>query len=124
MSKGLKGVVMFLMVLGLVMALSSFAMAAEEGAAGPIDYSLAIVIAASVIGAGLAMGLGAIGPGGGLGQAASGAANAVGRNPEAQGKILLTMLVGMAMTEAVAIYALVIALVIVYANPLVGLIAG
>ena len=118
-----KGLVLGLMVLGLVMALSSVAMAAEGGAA-VVDYSLAIVIAASVIGAGVAMGLGAIGPGSGLGQAASGAANAVGRNPEAQGKILLIMLVGMAMTEAVAIYALVIALVIVYANPLVGLITG
>ncbi|MCK9229645.1 MAG: ATP synthase F0 subunit C [Syntrophales bacterium] len=124
MRKGLKGVVLCLLVLGLVMALSSFAMAAEEGATAVVDYSLAIVLAASVIGAGFAMGMGALGPGSGLGQATSGAANAVGRNPEAQGKILLTMLVGMAMTESVAIYALVIALVIMYANPLVSIIAG
>jgi F-type H+-transporting ATPase subunit c len=42
----------------------------------------------------------------------------VGRNPEAQGKILITMMVGLAMIESLAIYALVIALVVLYANSL------
>ena len=45
---------------------------------------------------GIAMGFGAIGAGLGIGQATGGASNAVGRNPEAQGKIMLTMMVGMA----------------------------
>ena len=53
-----------------------------------------------------------------MGAGLNGATNAVGRNPEAQGKILLTMMVGLAMIESLAIYALVIALIVLYANPL------
>jgi F-type H+-transporting ATPase subunit c len=41
----------------------------------------------------------------------------VGRNPGVQGKIMMVMLVGMAMAESIAIYALVISLILLYANP-------
>ena len=58
---------------------------------------------------GLAIGLGAIGPGIGVGLIGMKAAEAIGRNPDAQNKILPVMLLGMAFTEAIAIYALVIA---------------
>lgn len=71
----------------------------------------------AMIGAGLAMGLGAIGAGAGIGNAANGACQAVGRNPGVQGKIMMVMLVGMAMAESIAIYALVISLILLYANP-------
>ncbi len=57
----------------------------------------------------LAIGLGAIGPGLGVGLIGARAVEAVGRNPEASGKILVTMLIGAAFAEAIAIYALVIA---------------
>ena len=57
-----------------------------------------------------------------MGYGLNGAVNAVGRNPEAQGKILTTMMVGLAMIESLAIYALVIALVVIYANPLLEII--
>jgi F-type H+-transporting ATPase subunit c len=57
----------------------------------------------------LAIGLGAIGPGLGVGFIGAKAVEAVGRNPEASGKILVTMLIGAAFAEAIAIYALVIA---------------
>jgi F-type H+-transporting ATPase subunit c len=124
MSTGLRGVLVSVVVIGLVMAFSSFAVAAEEAASGPIDYTRALVLACSVLAAGFAMGFGTLGTGTGMGQATSGATNAVGRNPEAHGKILLTMLVGLAMTESLAIYALVISLVIIYANPLMGFLAG
>ncbi|MBL7058335.1 ATP synthase F0 subunit C [Patescibacteria group bacterium] len=60
----------------------------------------------------LAIGLGAIGPGIGLGIIGGKAVEAVGRNPEASGKILINMLIIAAFTEAVAIYALVIAFMI------------
>ncbi|MDP3733231.1 MAG: ATP synthase F0 subunit C [Candidatus Daviesbacteria bacterium] len=59
--------------------------------------------------AGLAIGLGAIGPGIGIGLIGMKALEAIGRNPDAQGKILPAMLLGMAFAEAIAIYALVIA---------------
>lgn len=71
--------------------------------------------AAKLLGAALAMGLGAIGPGIGLGILASKALEAIGRNPEAQGKVQTTMILAIAVTEAVAIYALVIALMILFA---------
>ncbi len=59
--------------------------------------------------AGLAIGLGAIGPGIGIGLIGMKAVEAIGRNPDAQAKILPAMLLGMAFAEAIAIYALVIA---------------
>lgn len=70
--------------------------------------------AAKMIGAALAMGLGALGPGIGLGLLASKALEAIGRNPEAQPKIQTTMILAIAVTEAVAIYALVVALMILF----------
>ena len=73
------------------------------------------VAAAKLIGAALAMGLGAVGPGIGLGILASKALEAIGRNPEAQPKVMTTMILAIAVTEAVAIYALVIALMILFA---------
>ena len=102
---------------------ASLAAAAEATAPGaPVDYTKAVVIACSLLAAGLAMALGTIGTGIGMGNGLSGATNAVGRNPEAHGKILVTMTVGLAMIESLAIYALVIALVVLYANPLLKVI--
>lgn len=64
------------------------------------------------IGAGLAIGLGAIGPGIGIGMLASKAMEALGRNPEAGAQIQQNMILAIAFTEAIAIYALVVAIVI------------
>ena len=66
--------------------------------------------------AGLAIGLGAIGPGIGIGIAVSKAMEALGRNPDAQGIIQRQMIVGVAFAEAVAIYALLIALVLAFVS--------
>ncbi len=71
--------------------------------------------AARFIGAGLAIGVGAIGAAIGEGIAAGKALEAIGRNPEASGKITPIMFVAMAITESSAIYALVIALIILFA---------
>lgn len=65
------------------------------------------------IGAGLSM-IGAMAVGASQGYAAGSAAQAVGRNPEAQPKILNTMIVGMAITEAVAIYCFIIAILLIF----------
>jgi F-type H+-transporting ATPase subunit c len=64
------------------------------------------------LGPALAIGLGAIGPGIGIGIVAGKAMEAMGRNPEAMSEIRNNMILGMAFAEAVAIYALVIALII------------
>ena len=67
---------------------------------------------AKLLGPALAMGLGAIGPGIGIGILVGKALEAIGRNPEAAGKIQTVMILGIAFTEAIAIYALVIALLV------------
>ena len=57
----------------------------------------------------IAIGLGAVGPGIGIGMIGAKAMEAIGRNPEAAGKVLVPMLIASAFAEAIAIYALVIA---------------
>jgi F-type H+-transporting ATPase subunit c len=57
----------------------------------------------------ISIGVGAIGPAIGIGMIGAKAMEAIGRNPEASGKILVPMLIASAFAEAVAIYALVIA---------------
>ena len=80
----------------------------------------AIVLAASAIGAGLAM-IAGIGPGMGQGYAAGQAAAAVGRQPEAQSNITSTMIFGCAVAESTGIYGLVVAMILLFANPLIKL---
>jgi F-type H+-transporting ATPase subunit c len=70
--------------------------------------------AARLLGAGLAMGLGAIGPGIGIGLIGLGALQALGRNPEARGSIMTYMILAIALAEAVAIYALVVAIILAF----------
>ncbi len=88
-----------------------------------IMLSRSIVLAASALGAGIAM-IAGIGPGIGQGIAVSRALEAIGRQPECKGDVTSTMLLGCAVAESTGIYALVIALILIYANPLVNLIAG
>ncbi len=78
-----------------------------------------LILACSAIGAGLAM-IAGIGPGIGQGNAAGQGAAAVGRNPGAKGDIMSTMLLGQAVAETTGLYGLVIALILLFANPLLG----
>ena len=64
------------------------------------------------LGAGLAMGLGAIGPGIGIGLIGAKAMEAMGRNPEVTGTIQTNMILAIAFAESMGIFALVIALLI------------
>lgn len=114
--------------LSTFMVLAYAAAAAATEAAAPAaaaatsgDSTKGLVIIASIVMAGLTMAIGTITTALGMGNGLAAAANAVGRNPEAQGKVLITMMVGLAMIESLAIYTLVIALVLIYANPLVKL---
>lgn len=70
---------------------------------------------AKLFAAAAAIGLGAIGPGLGIGLAVRGAMEAIGRNPEAEGAVRTTLIIGAGLAEAVAIYAFVIALIIIFA---------
>ncbi|WP_353845790.1 ATP synthase F0 subunit C [Thermomicrobium sp.] len=64
--------------------------------------------------AALAIGLGGIGPGIAIGLAVKSAMEAIGRNPEAEGAVRLTMIIGAALAEAIAIYAFVVAVIIAF----------
>ncbi len=83
------------------------AKAAVEALAGSAE-------GAKYLGAALAIGLGAIGPGAGMGFLFGKVLEALGRNPEAGSKLQIPMFLGIAFTEAIAIYALVVALIILF----------
>ena len=70
--------------------------------------------AVKLLAAGISMGLGAIGPGIGIGLLAGKALEAIGRNPEARNYITTNMILAIAFCEAIGIYALVIAIILVF----------
>ena len=74
----------------------------------------AIVKAACALGAGLCMGLGAIGPAQGEGNAVGKALEGMARQPEAAGNLRTNMILGCAITESTGIYSLVIALLLLF----------
>ena len=78
-----------------------------------------LILACSAIGAGLAM-IAGVGPGIGQGIAAGQGAAAVGRNPGARGNIMSTMLLGQAVAETTGLYGFAVAIILLYANPLIG----
>lgn len=73
-----------------------------------------IVEAAKALGAGLCMGIGAIGPGVGEGNAVGKALEAMARQPEMAGTIRTNMILGCAITETTGIYSLVVALLLMF----------
>lgn len=77
----------------------------------------AIVLGASAIGAGCAM-IAGLGAGIGEGYAAGKAVEAVVKIPEQKGNIITTMILGQAVAESTGIFALVVALILLYANPM------
>lgn len=77
-----------------------------------------LIIAASAIGAGFSM-IAGVGPGIGQGYAAGKATEAVGKRPKLQSVIIRTMFLGQAVAQTTGIYALIISLVLMFANPLV-----
>ena len=74
----------------------------------------AIIKAGKYLGAGLAMGFGAIGPGIGEGFAAGKACEGISRRPDQQGLLTRTMLIGQAVSETTGIYSLVIAFLLIF----------
>ncbi|MEJ2689579.1 MAG: ATP synthase F0 subunit C [Deltaproteobacteria bacterium] len=101
----------------MVLALSGLAMAAEGEAAGAGG---SLVTALVCIGAAVGVGIAALGCGIGMGTGIGGACSGIARNPEASGKIQVNMIIGLALIESLTIYALVISLILLYANPLLG----
>jgi len=80
-----------------------------------LDAAIAIANGLRFVGAGLAM-TGAIGAGAGVGIVVGGAVQGIARNPDAAGLITGNMILGVALAEAVAIYALVVALILLFVS--------
>ena len=99
----------------LVLGFSSLVFAAG-GTASPeaIQY-----LTWASVAAGIGMALAAFGTGIAQGLGVQGACEGIARNPEASGKILTALILGLAMIESLAIYTLVIALILLYANPFI-----
>jgi F-type H+-transporting ATPase subunit c len=100
-----------------LLALASVAFAADTagamGAIGTISWATAIGMGLAAAGCGLGQGLG-------LKAACEGTA----RNPEAGGKITVTLILGLAFIESLAIYALVVCLILLFAHPFAKIITG
>lgn len=79
----------------------------------------AIMVAGAFIGAGLAIGLGAVGAGIGDGSVTAKAVEGIARQPEAKSTILVNMLISVGLIESIPIIAAVIAIVLLYANPMI-----
>ena len=79
-----------------------------------MELASAIAIAGKAIGAGLCMGIGAIGPGIGEGNAVGKALEGMARQPEASGTLRGTMIMGCAIAETTGIYSLIIAFLILF----------
>ncbi len=79
-----------------------------------MDLASAIAIAGKALGAGLCMGIGAIGPAQGEGNAVSHALEGMARQPESASTLRSTMIMGCAITETTGIYSLVVALLILF----------
>lgn len=97
-----------------LLGISAVAMAADAGAM----TEMAKLFSATVTAAGFGIGIAAFGTGLAQGIAIKGAVEGTARNPEASGKITVNMLIGLALIESLCIYALVVALILLYAYPM------
>lgn len=79
-----------------------------------MDIAQAIIAAARALGAGLCMGIGAIGPAIGEGHAVGKALEGMARQPESQGMLRTNMILGCAITETTGIYSLVVSLLLLF----------
>ena len=98
----------------LVLGSTSMAMAAGDGSAQAAGLWIFFGIA---IACGFGIGVAALGTGIGMGNAINGALMGTARNPEAGGKIMTTMIIGLALIESLCIYALVICFIMVFKIP-------
>lgn len=112
MNKILVTILLFLVVTCFLTPLC-FAEEAEATGKGSNVFYYGMAALASVVG----VGLGALGCGIGQGIATSKACEGIARNPGTTGKIQVNMIIGLAMIESLTIYALVIALILLFVNP-------
>lgn len=81
-----------------------------------MEIAISIILGCCALGAGFAM-IAGIGPGIGEGNAVAKACEAIGRQPESKGDVTTTMLMGCAIAETTGLYALVIAILLLFVTP-------
>ncbi len=81
-----------------------------------MELAIGLILGACALGAGMAM-IAGIGPGIGEGNAVAKACEAIGRQPESKGDVTTTMLMGCAIAETTGLYALVIAILLIFVAP-------
>jgi F-type H+-transporting ATPase subunit c len=81
-----------------------------------MEIAISIILGCCAVGAGLAM-IAGIGPGIGEGNAVAKACEAIGRQPECKGDVTTTMLMGCAIAETTGLYALVVAILLLFVTP-------
>ncbi len=108
---------LMLLTLIAIALLAPVAFAEEAAKAADVSPAKLSYYGMAVLGSGLAIGLAALGTGIGQGIGLKGATEGVARNPGASGKITTTLIIGLAMIESLAIYALVVVLIVLFANP-------
>ena len=82
-----------------------------------MEIAIGIILGCCALGAGLCMGIGAVGPGIGEGNAVSKACEAIGRQPESKSAVTSTMIMGCAIAETTGIYSLVVAILLIFVAP-------
>lgn len=82
-----------------------------------MEIAIGIILGCCALGAGICMGIGAIGPGVGEGHAVANACEAIGRQPESKSAVTSTMVMGCAIAETTGIYSLVIAILLIFVAP-------
>jgi F-type H+-transporting ATPase subunit c len=110
-----KTITAILLIVALVLVLAPFAFAEEAAAAA--KGSNIFYYAMAAIAAGIGVGIGALGCGIGQGMGTAKACEGIARNPGASGKITTSLIIGLAMIESLTIYALVVALILIFVNP-------
>ncbi|MBR2635262.1 MAG: ATP synthase F0 subunit C [Clostridia bacterium] len=82
-----------------------------------MELAIAIIMGCCALGAGIAM-IAGIGPGIGEGNAVAKACEAIGRQPESKGSVTTTMIMGCAIAETTGLYALIIAILLIFVAPI------
>ena len=82
-----------------------------------MELAIGLILACCALSAGICMGVGAIGPAIGEGGAVAKSCEAIGRQPECKGSVTTTMLMGCAIAETTGLYALIIAILLIFVAP-------
>jgi F-type H+-transporting ATPase subunit c len=114
-----KSVIAILLISAVLLLSASFVFATEhaEAAEAGAKSSNIFYYALAALAAGIGVGIGALGCGIGQGLGTARACEGIARNPGASGKITTTLIIGLALMESLTIYALVVALILLFVDP-------